>query len=410
MLELVLCSLVTIVPDYLYRHYMQGKRFGHEITLYSVWYELRYGITACVMLTVILITLIFYHHPSSTRVSAAFRSIPILPESNGRVAELFVGVSGDVKQGDKIFKLDSARQEASLEVAKRRIAEVEAGMLVAKSDIAAAEGQIQQARSALENDERELSTKQELNRRQQGIVATRDIERLEKAVEEKKGALKAAEASREAAETRVSTLLPAEKASAEASLRQAEVELDKMVVRAGVDGRVEQFLLKVGDYVNPFMRPAGVLIPVGAGYEKLVAGFAQIEGQVLKPGMTAEATCASKPWTIIPMVVTGVQDYIASGQLRTTDQLIDVQQLGKPGTIAVQLEPMYKGGLNGVLPGSNCIANVYSSNHEELQDPDTGFFGSIYMHIIDTVGIVHAILIRLQALMLPIKELVLSGH
>ena len=44
MLELVLCSLFTIVPDYLYRRYVQGKRIGREITLYSVWFELRWGI------------------------------------------------------------------------------------------------------------------------------------------------------------------------------------------------------------------------------------------------------------------------------------------------------------------------------------------------------------------------------
>ena len=44
MLEIILCSLVTILPDYLYRRYRQGKRFGHEITLFSVWFELRFGI------------------------------------------------------------------------------------------------------------------------------------------------------------------------------------------------------------------------------------------------------------------------------------------------------------------------------------------------------------------------------
>ena len=47
MLELLLCSMLTILPDYLYRRYRQGKRFGHEITLYSVWFELRFGIIGC---------------------------------------------------------------------------------------------------------------------------------------------------------------------------------------------------------------------------------------------------------------------------------------------------------------------------------------------------------------------------
>ena len=51
MLELLLCSLFTIFPDYLYRRY-QGKRIGKEITIYSVWYEYRYGITSCLMLTI----------------------------------------------------------------------------------------------------------------------------------------------------------------------------------------------------------------------------------------------------------------------------------------------------------------------------------------------------------------------
>ena len=41
MLELVFSALITIVPDYLYRRYKQGKRWGHEITLFNVWYELR---------------------------------------------------------------------------------------------------------------------------------------------------------------------------------------------------------------------------------------------------------------------------------------------------------------------------------------------------------------------------------
>lgn len=87
-------------------------------------------------------------------------------------------------------------------------------------------------------------------------------------------------------------------------MAEAQVDLDKTFVRAGVDGRVEQFLVRVGDVVNPLMRPAGVLIPEGAGRRSLQAGFGQIEAQVMKPGMVAEATCVSKPWVIIPLVVT----------------------------------------------------------------------------------------------------------
>src|SRR6185436_19730998 len=152
----------------------------------------------------------------------------------------------------------------------------------------------------------------------------------------------AATATKDAAEARLSTQLPAEKASAEAAMAQAEVELAKTTVRAGVGGRVEQFTLRVGDVVNPLMRPAGVLIPEGAGRKAIMAGFGQIGAQVIKVGMVAEATCASKPWTVIPMVVTQMQDFIAAGQVRAGEQLIDAQQVVRPGSILVFLAPLYE--------------------------------------------------------------------
>ncbi len=55
MLEIIFCSIFTILPDYLYRRYAQGKRLGKELTIFSVWYELRWGITGCLMLTISLI-------------------------------------------------------------------------------------------------------------------------------------------------------------------------------------------------------------------------------------------------------------------------------------------------------------------------------------------------------------------
>src|SRR5882724_2896172 len=112
MLELMLCSLLTIVPDYLYRRYVQGKRLGKEITFYSVWFELRWGITACLVLAVGLITVIFYNHPSTTNVTLFYRTVPIVPETIGRVAEVYVGITGPVAKGAPIFRLDSSKQEA----------------------------------------------------------------------------------------------------------------------------------------------------------------------------------------------------------------------------------------------------------------------------------------------------------
>jgi multidrug resistance efflux pump len=410
MLELLLCSVFTILPDYLYRRYAQGKRFGKEITFYSVWFELRWGITACVILTVCLITTVFYNHPSTKNVTLFFRTLPIVPETNGRVAETFVGFSGPVAAGAPIFRLDSSKQEAAVKTARHKIAEVDAEMAVARTDVLKADGEIKQATSARQQTLDELETKRELYRRNPGNVPFREIERLEVRAEGQLGDIAAATAAKQGAEERVSSLIPAQKASAEAELAQAEVELNKTIIRAGVSGRVEQFTLRVGDIVNPLMRPAGVLIPNSAGQSGLQAGFDQIESQIMKIGMAAEVTCVSRPFTVIPMVVTGVQDYIAAGQFRGGEQLIDPQQVARPGTLLVTLEPLYKGGLDGVTLGSSCIANAYSNNHDTIVAKDTSALRAFALHVVDALALVHALILRLQALVLPFQNLVFGGH
>ena len=410
MLELMVCSLLTIVPDYLYRRYVQGKRFGKEITLYSVWFELRWGITSCLILTVSLITVVFYNHPSTTNVALLFRTVPIVPEINGRVAEVFTGISGSVKKGDPIFRLDASKQQAEVDAARHKITEIDAEIRVARADLQKAEGSIQEANAANQQVLDELETKRELQRRDPGNIAFREIERLEVRAQGTAATIASATASKQGIGERLSTVLPARRAGAEAELEQAQADLNKTVIRAGVNGRVEQFTLRVGDVVNPLMRPAGVLIPEGAGERVLQAGFDQIESQVMTVGMVAEVACVAKPWQVIPMVVTQVQDYIAAGQFRGGEQLFDVQQVARPGTLTVFLEPLFEGGLSGVTPGSTCIANAYSNNHDIIVAKDTSALRAAGLHVVDALALVHALILRLQALVLPFQNLVFSGH
>jgi len=407
MLELMFCSVLTILPDYLFRRYVQGKRIGKDITLYSVWFELRWGITSCLILTILLITTIFYNHPATSSVTLYFRTVPILPETNGRVAKIYVDYSGHVENGAPIFELDSSKQQAAVETARRKIAEVDSDLAAAKLDVQKGNAQIDEAKSSLQQAIDEFETKKYLGSK--GAAPAREVERLQLAVKGREATLAAVTAARDVTQERLSTQLPADRATAEAALAEAEVELGKTVVRAGVSGRVEQFVLRVGDIVNPLMRPAGVLIPDDTG-RTLVAGFGQIEAQVMKVGMTAEVTCVSKPFTIVPMVVTDVQDYIAAGQFRGGEQLLDPQQVTKPGTLIAILEPLFKGGLDGVTPGSSCIANAYSNNHDVIVAPDTGRVRAVVLHAVDALALVHAIILRLQALVLPFQTLVFGGH
>src|SRR5215471_12331776 len=166
------------------------------------------------MLTISLITLIFYFHPSTTSAMLFFRTVPIAPETVGRVAEVKVGFSQAVSKGSVLFTLDSSKQEAAVASAKRKIDEVDASLVAAKVDVIKAEAQIGQAKSDYKQAKDELDVKSELQRRNPGIVPQRDIEKLQVAVDGRQAQIDAATATKQAAETQVSTLLPAERASA----------------------------------------------------------------------------------------------------------------------------------------------------------------------------------------------------
>ncbi len=412
MFELIFCSLVTILPDYLFRRYVQGKRIGREITLYSVWFELRYGIVTCAMLTISVITMVFYYHPTATGAVSVYRTVPILPDRPGRVAEIYLdqALESQVKAGDPIFRLDNSEQQAEVEIATKQVGEIEADLALAQAELRVAQGQVDQATAALAQASEELATRQELMARNANVVSQRDIERLQNTVSNREGGLAAAIANREMVETKISVALPARLESARARLKEAEIALSKTTVRAGVDGTVTQFNLRVGDVVNPLLRPAGLLVPADTRHARIAAGFGQIEAQVIKVGMVAEIACAAVPFTVIPMVVAEVQASIGAGQVSASDRVQDVSQLARPASITALLEPLYSGGLDEVPPGSQCIANAYTNNHDRLADPSLSTGQYVFLHVVDTVGVVHAAILRLQVLLFPIRTLVLSGH
>ena len=145
MFELLFCSMLTILPDYLFRHYAQGR----EITLFNVWYELRWGITLCLLLTVSLITLVFYYHPASTNVTSFYRTVPVLPEMGGRVVEVYVGVNDEVTAKQPLFRMDSSIQQTALETAKQKVIEIDAQISVAEADLVTSDAKIAEARGCL---------------------------------------------------------------------------------------------------------------------------------------------------------------------------------------------------------------------------------------------------------------------
>jgi multidrug resistance efflux pump len=406
MIELLFSFLITVVPDYLYRRHKQGKRLGHEITLYNVWYELRWGITTGAVLAISLITVIFYFHPTTSNVTSLFRTVAIISDTPGRVAEVYVQNNQDVRAGDAIFRLDTRRQEAAVETAQRKIDEIEATLVLMESEMTAAEGAVHSVTALLQQAEDDLARILQLRSASPGAATAQQEDAQRAQVKSRQGELKAAAAQRNMIQSRKDILLPAQRATAVAALLQAKTEIEKSTVYAGTDGNLQQFKLKPGDIVNPILRPAGILVPYSSGVGRFQAGFGQISAQVVKVGMITEITCASKPLTVIPMVITEVQSAIAGGQLRPTDQLIDIQDRQRPGTIMATLEPLYEGHADAIPPGSVCAAVAYTSRAAERESGELTGLSAFISSIVDGMGIANALVIRGQALLLPIAVLV----
>jgi multidrug resistance efflux pump len=409
MLELIFCSMLTILPDYLFRRFVQGKRIGQEITFFSVWFELRWGLTLCLLLTVSLITTVFYLHPSTMAANSVFRTVTVMTEDVGRVAEVYVGVNERVTAGQPLFRLDSARQEAEVKTAEAKVAQLRADEVSGRADLARAEADIARARASLQQAQDEFDTRAELFELNPDAVAKRDVETAQVDVEAEKAALIAAQAARDAVKAQLEVEIPAQIATAQSELERAQVLLERTLITASTDGVLQQFAVRPGDILNPMLRPAGILVP-DARVTGLFAGFSQIEARVIKPGMIGEVACIAKPWEIVPMVVTEVQDVVAAGQIRATDQLIGIEQVAKPGSITVLMEPLYEGALDDLPRGSTCIANLYSSFHEAIQAPGVGGLEAFGLHALGSVGLVHALILRIQAVLMPFKMLVFSGH
>lgn len=413
MLELLICSLVTVLPDYLFRRYRQGKRWGKEINFFSVWYELRWGVSACILLTVALITLIFYYHPSTSNAGPYFRTVTILSEGGGRVEEIYVENNQQVEAGAPLFSLLDSSQLAAVNSAGSQVAQVESAFVQTESQLEAARGGLRQAQGALDQAQNELKKKRDLASRGAQLVSKIELERLENTVDSRSGGVDSAKANIASVVAQRDSVLPSQLESAKRALEQAEVELGKTVVYAGVDGTVSQFFLQRGDYVNPILRPAGILIPnkgPESGRYQIAAGFSQLATQVIHVGTLAEVACLSRPFEVIPMVVIRVQPVVAAGQLRPSDNLLDAQQRARPGTLTVVMEPLYEGGMEGVMPGSKCIANAYTNNHDLLASDEVSGFEALFYHAVDTVGVVHAIILRIQAMVMPVQMLVFGGH
>ena len=142
--------------------------------------------------------------------------------------------------------------------------------------------------------------------------AEREVEHLRCLAEGREATVTAATAPETRRSGWVFTQLPAEKASAEAALAEAEVELAKTIVRAGVSGRSSSSCCGRRHRESPYAAGRG-LIPddvAARSWPFRPDRGAGDEGRDDRPRSLAYPNLSR----LFPMVVSDVQDYIAAGR------------------------------------------------------------------------------------------------
>ncbi|WP_434055892.1 MAG: biotin/lipoyl-binding protein [Roseibium sp.] len=385
--------LVTSFPFVLRVMYLRWR--GMPVTLYNV----HRALFLWFVMALIVFFAVFYYYPKSYTGLVPYRTVPVVAETGGTVTEVFVKGGDHVKVGDPLFSIENSSELAKVEYSRRKVEEVEAAIVAAHMDVETAEASLAATRSALKQAELTLADHLELQARGSAAYQHSQMERATSQRDTRKAEVDAAESKLATAKIHANNILPAQLESAKASLKQAEVDLNKTRVYSFVDGTVEQLTLSVGARAaQAAISPAMMIVPDRTSRQKgrIVAGFSQVSRTELYEGMAAEIACESNfniamTNTVLPARITRIQEPIASGQMAPANRLMEPAERVKRGQIVAHLDLVHPEHRDLLVPGSGCLVQTYTTH---LEGP---LEGSVTAHVIEALGIIKAVGLRIRA-------------
>ena len=200
-------------------------------------------------------------------VEASTRNIAVGTPMPGVVVKLFVSVGQQVKAADTLFVLDDRRERAALAFRETLLAEARAKLerllqLPRKEELPAARARVKESEANLEDLRMQLGNAErvtvgsaisleELNRRRYAVQAG------EARVAQAKYNLELLEAGAWKPDL---ALARAEIARAEADVSAASVEIDRLTIRAPVEGSILQVNIRPGEYAQGGILPQPLIL------------------------------------------------------------------------------------------------------------------------------------------------------
>jgi HlyD family secretion protein len=223
----------------------------------------------------------------------AVTTVQVGSQISGQIREIFADFNSPVQEGQVIARIDPETFELRVAQARADLDAAQSAVAVARSGLAAQMAELGRVNVTLAEAQRDYERKKALV--EKSFISPSELDKARTLVEATREGLKAVEAQMRVGEAQVKSALAAVK-QRESLLKQAQVDLERTIIRAPVDGTVILRNVDAGQTVAASLQ-APVLFTIARDLRDMQVEAAIDEADVgrLRPGLAASFTVDAFP-------------------------------------------------------------------------------------------------------------------
>ena len=165
----------------------------------------------------------------------AVTTVQVGSQISGQIKDIYADFNTPVKKGQVIARIDAATFELRVNQTRADLDAAESAVAVARSGLAAQHAEFGRVKIGLADAERDLARKKMLVDKK--FISPAELDKANVVLDSTRQQLKAVQAQIEVSEAQVQSALAAVK-QRDSLLKQAQVDLERTIIRAPVDGTV----------------------------------------------------------------------------------------------------------------------------------------------------------------------------
>lgn len=236
----------------------------------------------------------------------------------GVVREVFVKVGQQVRAGQPLFQLDDSAKQAELErqkvalaLAELKVSKLERG--TRPEEVASQEAQVSQARASLEEAQKQLALRQAITdaraiSRDDLLQQTSNVRLKEEQLRYAQNQLRLLQAGSWQPDIEIAR---ADIASAQAQIRQTEVDLARLLVRAPIAGEILQVNVHPGELANSTGAGSALILMGDTVHLHVRAEVDENDAWRVEPSRKAVGYPRGRRDVAIPLRFVRIEPYVA---------------------------------------------------------------------------------------------------